>query len=73
MGTTNGRQTPAPRLEVAVIDEQLRQALIARAERLGLDPRTVASPSPGALIARTPDGNLLRLDFRAYPAGEITR
>lgn len=62
-----------PQLDVATIDQQLREALRARAERLGLDPDSIASPSPGALVARTPDGTLLRLDVRTYAPAELER
>lgn len=61
------------RLDAAVIDQQLREALLARAHRLGLDPASIASPSPGALVARTPDGALLRLDVHTYRAAELDR
>jgi len=60
-------------LDSAVIDRQLRAALAARAGRLGLDPASIASPTPGALIARGVDGSLLRVDFRTYQAGELDR
>ena len=60
-------------LDWAVIDRQLREALAARAGRLGLDPASIASPTPGALIARGVDGSLLRVDFRAYQASELDR
>ena len=63
----------AVRLDSAVIDRQLREALAARAGRLGLDPASIASPTPGALIARGVDGSLLRVDFRTYQAGELDR
>jgi hypothetical protein len=61
------------RLEAAEIDGQLRAALAARADMLDLDPATIRSPSPGALIARSHDGTLLRIDFHAYPAHELER
>lgn len=61
------------RFDAAVIDELLREALIARAKRLGLDPATIASPGPGALIARTPEGALLRLDVSTYVASDLKR
>lgn len=60
-------------LSAATIDRQLREALIARAERLGLDPATIGSPSPGVLVARTSDGTLLRLDISTYAAAELER
>jgi hypothetical protein len=55
------------------VSRQLREALVARAERLGLDPRTVHSPSPGALVARRANGDVLRLDFHAYTREELGR
>jgi hypothetical protein len=61
------------RLDVGEIDGQLRAALAAHAERLGLDPATIRSPSPGALTARSHDGTLLRIDYHAYPARELER
>ncbi len=65
--------TARERLDADVIDRQLREALTARAERLGLDPASITSPSPGALIARTCDGTLLRLDVSTYAAAELDR
>lgn len=70
---TNSAAEQATRLDAASIDRQLREALIARAERLGLDPATIASPSPGALVARTVDGTLLRLDVSTYAAADLER
>ena len=69
----DGADGDAVRLDWAVIDRQLREALAARAGRLGLDPASIASPTPGALIARGLDGSLLRVDFRTYQAGELDR
>jgi hypothetical protein len=63
----------AARLDQAVIARQLREALAARAERLGLDPASIVAPSPGALIARAEDGTLLRVDFRTYQARDLER
>jgi hypothetical protein len=60
-------------LDAAEIDGQLRAALAARAEMLDLDPATIRSPSPGALIARSHNGTLLRIDYYAYPAHELER
>jgi hypothetical protein len=60
-------------LDAAEIDGELRAALAARAERLGLDPDTIRSPSPGAVTARSHDGTLLRIDYHAYPAQELER
>lgn len=70
---TNVAAKDLERLGAATIDRQLREALIARAERLGLDPATIASPGPGALVARTTDGTLLRLDVSTYAAAELER
>jgi hypothetical protein len=61
------------RLDAAVIDLQLREALRDRAERLGLDPASIDSPTSGTLVARTVDGALLRVDFRTYQARELER
>ncbi len=61
------------KLNAVELDRQLREALIARARRLGLDPATVASPSPGALTARSADGTLLRLDYHAYAPSDLER
>lgn len=60
-------------LDVAQIREQLREALIARADRLGLDRDSIRVPSPGALVGRQPNGDLLRLDFHIYPPAELGR
>ena len=60
-------------IDAAEIDGELRAALVSRAERLGLDPDTIRSPSPGALTARSYDGTLLRIDFHSYPARELER
>lgn len=70
---TNAAAPHMGQLDAATIDRQLREALIARAERLGLDPATVESPSPGALVARACDGTLLRLDVSTYAAAELAR
>ena len=69
----DGADGDAVALDSAVIDRQLREALAARAGRLGLDPGSIASPTPGALITRGVDGSLLRVDFRTYQAGELDR
>lgn len=61
------------RLDLAVIDDQLRAALTGRAEMLGLDPATITSPSPGALTARASDGALLRLDTSTYALTDLDR
>lgn len=55
------------------ISKELREALLARADRLGLDPASVRSPSPGALIARQHNGDVLRLDIHAYTRSELAR
>lgn len=60
-------------LDVAALERQLREALAARAVRLGLDPATIAAPGPGVLTARSADGTLLRLDYRAYAARDLDR
>jgi hypothetical protein len=51
----------------------LRDALVDRAEELGIDAETVHSPSPSAITARREDGGLLRLDFTAWSAPELSR
>jgi hypothetical protein len=51
----------------------LRNALIARAVELGIDPDTVRYPSPNSITARRDDGSLLRLDFGSWPAAELSR
>lgn len=70
---TNTGAEQATRFDDALIDRQLREALIARAERLGLDRATIDSPSPGALVARAADGSLLRLDVSTYAAADLER
>lgn len=60
-------------LDAADLDRQLREALTARATRLGLDPATVATPCPGALTARSADGTLLRLDYHTYAPADLER
>ena len=72
--TAHGNRPLSPRRPpVHEIAEQLRQALTARAERLGLDPTSIRAIAPGALIARSRDGGLLRMDFREYERDELTR
>ena len=61
------------RLDQAEVDRQLREGLQSRAERLGIDPLSITSPTPGALIARAHDGELLRVDFRTYASHELER
>lgn len=60
------------RLDPAEVIEQLREALAARAARLGLDPDSIGSPAPGAITARTRRGELLRLDLCSYRAHELS-
>lgn len=60
-------------LAAGEVGQQLREALASRADRLGLDPKSIGSPSPGALVARSVDGTLLRLDFHTYAARELER
>jgi hypothetical protein len=64
---------PALRLDHALVGDQLRQALADRATRLGLDPTSIASPSPHAITARAVDGTLLRLDYGTYSAPDLER
>ena len=70
---TNAAPEQSMALDLTLIDRQLREALTARAERLGLDRTTIDSPCPGALVARTTDGSLLRLDVSTYAATELER
>jgi hypothetical protein len=56
-----------------MLDLTLREAVVARAKQLGLNPATISSPSSGALVARTSDGTLLRLDVSTYAAHELAR
>lgn len=67
----NEDATSPTTLDVAAVERQLRGALAARAGRLGLYPATIALPSPGALIARSADGMLLRLDYRTYAPRDL--
>lgn len=60
-------------LDVAAVDGLVREPLAGRAHRLGLDPATIVSPGPGAVIARRPDGTLLRLDVSMYRAADLER
>ena len=60
-------------LDAATIDRLLRDALLARAEQLCLDRASITSPSPGAVVARTASGMLLRLDVSTYAAHELER
>lgn len=55
------------------VDHELREALTACAVRMGLDPTTIGSPSPGVIIARSPDGALLRLDVSTCTATDLGR
>ena len=51
----------------------LCEALVDRAEELGIEAETVRSPSPCAITARREDGGLLRLDFATWSAPELSR
>ena len=70
-GTGWGR--PMSTLDDEAIARVLRQALRASAKRLKLDPASVASPAPGAVIARSREDELLRLDVHTYGATELVR
>lgn len=59
--------------DMKAIGRHIRDALIARADRLGLDPLSVASPSRGVVTARVLGGGLLRLDVSTYSATELER
>jgi hypothetical protein len=54
--------------KVAALRDLLREA----ADRLALDPASITSPSPNAIIATAPDGSLLRLDVSRYSATELS-
>lgn len=71
--TQVGSTTDDVPLADAALEKELREALAARAARLGLDPESIRSPSPGALVARAADGVLLRIDFHAYQARDLER
>jgi hypothetical protein len=60
-------------LSAAEVIDQLHEALAARASRLGLDPDSISSPSPGALTVRTARGTLLRLDVCSYRPHDLGR
>jgi hypothetical protein len=64
---------PRGGIDAAAVDQQLRDALTARAARLGLDPASITSPAPGALVARSFDGAVLRLDYRTYQPTDLSR
>lgn len=51
---------------------KLQQVLREAATRLALDPASITSPSPKAIIGRTRDGSLLRLDVSRYEATELS-
>jgi hypothetical protein len=61
------------RIDLAEVERQVREALAARAARLGLDRGSITSPSPGAVVARTNGGDLLRVDVCAYRAVDLDR
>jgi hypothetical protein len=63
----------APDLDLRVVEVQLREALAARADRLGIDAASISPVGPGAVIARSPSGALLRLDYSAYRPDELSR
>jgi hypothetical protein len=73
MQTGDGRSSGRRGIDAAAVDEQLREALAARAARLGLDPASITSPTPGALVVRGLDGAVLRLDYRTYQPSDLTR
>lgn len=55
------------------ITRELRDALTVRAHRLDLAVESIHSPSPGAMVARTTNGDLLRLDIAVYASEELAR
>jgi hypothetical protein len=60
-------------LDDEAIARVLRQALRASTKRLKLDPASVVSPVPGAVIARNREEELLRLDVHTYGATDLAR
>ena len=54
------------------LTRELRDALKACAHRLDLAIDSIHSPAPGAMVARTTRGDLLRLDFEVYTASELS-
>lgn len=61
------------RIEMADVERELREALAARAARLGLEPGSITSQAPGAVVARTIDGSVVRLDAMLYERAELDR
>jgi hypothetical protein len=55
------------------ITRELRDALTARAQRLDLAVDSIHPPSPGAMVARTTNDDLLRLDIAVYASEELSR
>jgi hypothetical protein len=51
---------------------ELRDLLRTDATRLGINPESVASPTPHAITAKTNDGSLLRLDVSIYQPAELS-
>jgi hypothetical protein len=70
---TTDQNAPSPAIDADTIARELREAIAARAQRLGIDPRTIASPTPRAVTARTGAGDLLRLDVSTYRSADLDR
>lgn len=51
----------------------IRDMLRAVAPQLALDPASITSPSPTAVIVRTVDGALVRVDVTTYQVAELNR
>jgi hypothetical protein len=70
---TADRNGSSPAIDADAIARELREAIAARAQRLGIDPRTVGSPTPRAVTARSSAGDLLRLDVSTYCSADLDR
>jgi hypothetical protein len=70
---THERRNHEVALSPNTLTDDLREAILARAARLGIDPTSVNSPSPHAVVARTYAGDLLRLDVSAYRSADLDR
>lgn len=53
--------------------DTVRGVLTRHATELGIDPATISRLASPAVIARTRDGGLLRLDVSAYDPSELSR
>ena len=73
VGGMTDQERDANRIDLAEIERLLREALAERAARYGIDRASITSPAPGAVIARTAGGDLLRMDVSAYRASDLNR